>query len=115
MLLLMIFSVILVLYVTAGHSVTEHIISKRTVGYVSLVPDLLSIPRFNTRYMKDSIAHRGALLWNYLTSKHRELVNFTCYGNLKRKLSLFDNFKNFTFKVASASTCTFRSEDFVYT
>lgn len=52
---------------------------------------------------------------NYLTNKHPELVSSFCYGSLKRKLRLLDEFHSFTFKVTSASTCTFRSEDFIYT
>ena len=79
-------------------SVTNHIILKRSVGYTLRAPDSLSILRFNTRYMKDSLEHRGALLWNCLISKHCELVSFSCYRNLKWKLKSLDNFKNFTFK-----------------
>ena len=43
---------------------------KRAVGYPTRAPDSLLIPRFNIRYMymKDSIALRGAVLWNTLTN-----------------------------------------------
>ena len=64
--------------------------------------------------MNDSLTHRGALLYNYLTNKHLEFVSSFCYGSLKRKLRLLDEFNNLPFKVTSASTCTFRSKDFIY-
>ena len=45
--------------------------------------DCLSVPRFQTRFMKDSLAYRGPILWNtichnengisYLSNKDRSL------------------------------------------
>ena len=45
------------------------------------------MPRFNTRYVKDSIKYRGAVLWNAMTAKHRDLAQSSSFGSLKKKLN----------------------------
>ena len=60
---------------------------KRAVGYRTRAPaESLLIPRFKIGYMKDSIALRGAVLWNTLTSKTVILYIQLVIAPLKRKL-----------------------------
>ena len=63
---------------------------------------------------RENRAKSFALLWNNLTSKHPELVSISCYTSPKGNFRSQENFKNFAFKVKSASTCSLRPEDFIY-
>ena len=42
---------------------------KRATNYSTRTRASLIVPRFNTRYMKDSVAFRGSVLWNAVTNK----------------------------------------------
>ena len=42
---------------------------KRATNYSTRTCASLIVPRFNTRYMKDSVAFRGSVLWNAVTNK----------------------------------------------
>ena len=75
----------------------------------------LIVPRFNTRYMKDSVAFRGSVLWNAVTNNCSALTKNIPYRDLRLKLKSQANFNEFSFKITSASTCNFRKDDFVYT
>ena len=68
---------------------------------------------FNSIYGKNSIARRGPVLWNSLTSKVKNFSN-TSYKNLKSKIHSMDIFKELTFKETSATTTNFRRKDFNY-
>ena len=65
--------------------------------------------------MKDSGAYRSSSIWNTVTSKHSDLANATSYKDLSLKLNSLDIFYKFSLNVTSASTCSFRFEEFVYT
>ena len=43
---------------------------KRATNYLTRTSASLIVPRFNTRYMKDSVAFRGSVLWNAVTNKY---------------------------------------------
>ena len=75
----------------------------------------LIVPRFNARYMKDSVAFRGSVLWNPVTNNCSALTKNIPYRDLMLKLKSQVNFNEFSFKITSASTCNFRQDDFVYT
>ena len=47
---------------------------KRATNYASLI-----VPRFNTRYMKDSVAFRGSVLWNAVTNNCSALTKIIPY------------------------------------
>ena len=68
---------------------------------------------FNTRFMKDSVAYRGTVLWNMLSSRYTDLAD-TSLCNLVKKLKTSDLFKAAKFNVLSASTASFGHDDFVY-
>ena len=59
----------------------------------------LIVPRFNTRYMKDSLAYRGSVLWNTLATKHKDLANVTRRKDLVHMLKTSAVFIDFSFKV----------------
>ena len=74
-------------YKVALFKISSHIILKRECNYSSRASNKLDVPRFNTRYMKDSIKYRGAVLWNAMTAKHRDLAQSSSFGSLKKKLN----------------------------
>ena len=73
--------------------------------------NLLTVPRFSSIDGKNSIAHRGPVLWNILISKDKHFSN-TSDKNLKRKFRSKDIFKELTFKETSTTTTNFRHKDF---
>ena len=75
--------------------------------------DSLLVPRFNTRFMKDSVAYRGTVLWNMLSPRYTDLAD-TSLSNLENKLKTSYRFKAAKFNVLSASTVSFEHEDFAY-
>ena len=88
---------------------------KRATNYSTRTCASLIVPRFNTRYMKDSVAFRGSVLWNAVTNNCSALTKNIPYRDLRLKLKSQVNFNEFSFKITSASTCNFRKDDFVYT
>ena len=60
--------------------------------------------RYNTRYMKDSLAYRG----------HKDLINVSRRKNLVHMLKTSDVFIDFNFKVLSVSTTNFKQKDFTF-
>ena len=88
---------------------------KRATNYSTRTCASLIVPRFNTRYMKDSVAFRGSVLWNAVTNNCSALTKNIPYRDLRLKLKSQANFNEFSFKITSASTCNFRKDDFVYT
>ena len=92
---------------------SDNVVMKRSTGYSLRAPDSLTVPRFSSIYGKDSIAHRGHVLWNILISKDKNFSN-TSYKNLKRKTLSIDIFNELTFKETSITTTNFRREDFNY-
>ena len=88
---------------------------KRATYYSTRTCASLIVPRFKTRYMKDSVAFRGSVLWNAVTNNCSALTKNVPYRDLRLKLKSLVNFNEFSFKITSASTCNFRKDDFVYT
>ena len=67
------------------------------------------------RYMKDSVAFRGSVLWNAGTNNCSALTKNIPYRDLRAlKLKSLVNFNEFSFKITSASTCNFRKDDCIY-
>ena len=91
----------------------KDIYTKRSNGYSLRGDDSLLVPRFNTRYMKDSLAYRGKILWNTISLNERGISHKNqneLYHNLKTKAY----FRDFKFNVVSASTVRHRNDDFIY-
>ena len=90
------------------------IIVKRDHKISTRARESLIVPRSNTRYMKDSLAYRGSVLWNTLATKHKDLANVTRRKDLVHMLKTSDVFIDFNFKVLSVSTTNFKQKDFIY-
>ena len=90
------------------------IIVKRDHKISTRARESLIVPRFNTRYMKDSLAYRGSVLWNTLATKHKDLANVTRRKDLVHMLKTSHVFIDFNFKVLSVSTTNFKQKDFTY-
>jgi len=73
------------------------IFKKRATNYV-FNPDRtcasLIVPRYNTRYMKESVAFRGSVLWNVVTNSCTTLTNNISYRDLRLKLKSLVNLMN---------------------
>ena len=92
---------------------SDNIVMKRSTGYSLRESDSLTVSRFSSIYGKNSISHRGHVLWNILISKDKHFSN-TSHKNLNRKIRSIDIFKEFTFRETSTTTTNFRREDFNY-
>ena len=64
---------------------------KRATNYSTRTRAYLIAPRFNTRYMKDSVAFRGSVLWNAVTNNCSALTKNVPYRNLRLKLNSLVN------------------------
>ena len=64
---------------------------------------LFTCASFSSTYGKNSIAHRGPVLWNTLIFKDNNFLNIS-YKDLKRKTRSMDIFKELTFKETSTTT-----------
>ena len=80
---------------------------KRATNYSTRTCASLIVPRFNTGYMKDSVAFRGSVLWNAVTNNCGALTKNIPYRDLRLKLKSQANFNEFSFKITSAATCNF--------
>ena len=63
--------------------------------------------------MKHSVAYRGTVLWNMLSSRYTNLAD-TSLCTLVKKLKTSDLLNATKFNVLSASTGSFEQDDFVY-
>ena len=63
--------------------------------------------------MKDSVAYRGTVLWNLVSSRYTDLAD-TSLCICVKKLKTSDLFKAAKFNVLSAWTVSFEHEDFIY-
>ena len=70
---------------------------KRAAGYSLRAPDSQTVPRFSSTYGKNSVAHRGPVLWNALIFKDKNFSTIS-YKDLKRKTHSMDIFKELTLK-----------------
>ena len=94
-----------------GHTISFLIIKKNQTAYSLRASD--SNGASLQLYGKNSIAPRGPVLWNILTSNHKHFSN-TSYKNLKKKIRSMYIFKELTFKETSTTTTNFRHKDFNY-
>ena len=85
---------------------------KRVTGYSLREPDSLTMPRFSSTYGKNSITHKGPVLWNALIFKDKNFSNIS-YKDLKSKTRSMEIFKELTFETTTTTT-NFRCKDFNY-
>ena len=85
------------------------ILKKRATNYSTRTSASLTVPRFNTRYMR----YTRSVLWNAVTNSCSTLTRNISYRDLRLKLKSLVNFNEFSFKTTSLPTCNFRKDDFV--
>ena len=94
-------------------SLSDNIVTMRNNEYSLRRSENIAIPRFPSRYLEQSVSFRGANLWNAITSRHPDLTR-TEHWTLDSRLSKIKVFRDFHFKVTSASTVNFSNDDFIY-
>ena len=77
---------------------SNNIYKERRNGYLLRGGECLSVPRFETRFMKDSLVYRGTVLWNticlnengiaHLSKKDRNLIRTKDYFKIRHYLRL---------------------------
>ena len=82
-------------------------------GYSLRGKELSSIPRFNSRFIKDSLRYKGSVLWN-IVLYHEQHKSFSSFFDLRKHVVNIDYFKDFNFNALSASTTRHRHSDFIY-
>ena len=73
--------------------------------------EVAAIRRHKSRFMKDSLAYQGSILWN-LMNFHEKITNVS-FNGLKKLLTARDYFKDFTFDSTAASTSRHRDSDYI--
>ena len=93
-------------------SLCGNIFSKRENYYSLRGHEVAAIRRHKTRFMKDSLAYRGPILWN-LVSFNEKITNVS-FKELKKRLTARDYFKDFIFDGTAVSTSRHRVSDYMY-
>ena len=92
---------------------TLSILDNSSHGYSLRGKQLSSIPRFNSRFMKDSLRYKGSVLWN-IVEYHNQQKSFSSFLELRKHVVNRAYFKDFNFNALSASTTRHRHSDFIY-
>ena len=71
------------------------------------------VPRFETRYLKDSLVHRGSVLWNMVTFKEHDIPHLS-KKDLYHRIRSRDYVREFKFDAITASSVRRRDSDFIY-
>ena len=72
----------------------------------------IDVPRFNTNYMRNSVARRGAIVWNTLVPQlNDDIDNVKKYAIMARRSKAL---LHLDFDCISPQTLTRREEDFKY-
>ena len=85
---------------TLPNSLSESIPKGCTNGYSLRECDLLTVPRFQTRYLKDLFKYHSAVLWNTICSYKQE-VGLLSLNNLKKHSLNTDYCKELKFDILS--------------
>ena len=89
------------------HALAEQLI------ITSTKPGLIA-SRFASNYVKNSIAYRGAVLWNAISRSNSSILDCTDMKSFLKKIVKCSTFNDFHFKVLSPQTINNRSENFLY-
>ena len=81
-------------------------------GYSLRGGECLSVPRLETRFMKDSLVYRGTVLWNTICLNENGIAHLSKKD--RNLIKTKDYFKDFKFHTTSASTTRRRNADFIY-
>ena len=88
------------------HALAEHLIIHRN-RFVSRTKHGLIAPRFASNYVKNSIAHRGAVLWNAIGRSNGSILDCTDMRSLLKKVVK-------RFSLLAPQTINNRSENFLH-
>ena len=83
----------------------ENIGQNRVSTYFVREQNRLLVPRYESRYMKDSLSYRGASLWNFVNYNDKEASATLNFNQLRKRVSAEDYFIDFKFECSSASAC----------
>ena len=92
---------------------SESIYTRRRNTFSLRGKDSLVVPRFETRYLKDSLAHRGSVLWNMVTFKEHDVPHLS-KKDLYHRIRSRDYVREFKFDAITASSVRRRDSDFIY-
>ena len=53
---------------------SDNIVTKRNTEYSLRRSENIAVPRFQSRYLEQSVSYRGAILWNAIASRHPDLT-----------------------------------------
>ena len=81
----------------------ENIAQNRVSTYFVRDQNRLLVPRYESRYMKDSLSYRGASLWNFVNYNDKEASATLNFNQLRKRVSAEDYFIDFKFECSSAS------------
>ena len=91
-------------------SLCGNIFSKRENHYSLRRHEVAAIRRHKSRFMKDSLAYRGPILWN-LVNFNEKITNVS-FKELKKRVTARDYFKDFIFNGTAVSTLVSLIEHF---
>ena len=91
-------------------SLCGNIFSKRENHYSLRRHEVAAIRRHKSRFMKDSLAYRGPILWN-LVNFNEKITNVS-FKELKKRVTARDYFKDFIFNPTAVSTLVSLIEHF---
>ena len=74
----------------------------------------LIVPSFASKYVKNSISYRGAVLWNAIGQTNRSILESTDLKSFLKNVVNCNTFKDFTFNVLAPQIINKRSESFIY-
>ena len=83
----------------------ENIDQNRVSTFLIRDQNRLLAPRYESRYMKDSLSYRGASLWNFVKYNDKEASATLNFNQLRKRVSAEDYFIEFKFECSSASAC----------
>ena len=92
---------------------SESIYTRRRNTFSLRGKDSVVVPRFETRYLKDSLAHIGSVLWNMVTFKGHNIPHLSI-KDLNHRIRSRDYVREFKFDAITASTVRRRDSDFIY-
>ena len=98
------------------HALVEQLINYNTRS-ASRLRHGLTAPSFTSKYMQNSIAYRGAVLWNAIGRSHPSLIDRFEHLGIKSFLRNVANcytFRDFNFNVLAPQTINHRFKDFRY-
>ena len=91
---------------------SKSIYKERRNGYSLRGGECLSVPIFETRFMKDSLVYSGNVLWNTICLNEKGIAHLSKKD--RNLIGTKDCFKDFKFDTTSASTTRRRNADFIY-